>query len=491
MKKSQLFTLAAVLAASAAMTGCSSEQQMEDVTARQQLKGETYRAVITVTKPGFDNTTRTITQDGNALVTSWLAGEKVYAYVGDDAATELAYSVTDADIDQENNQKATLHMNFTKEGGFQTGDQIMLYYLKPKAGYDDYSGQKGTLADIAQNFDRMKTAIVVTAVIPGTDSDNLLATTTANFARRQAITKFTIKKKSGESVEDLNVKANEPLNIKYNDVTVDVTPESNTNEIYVALPATGSETAYRFESTGEDTKKYGSSKDVNLVNGSYYTATLQMGRDAGKMELSLPDEGAGSYTGEPYSIFPIKDAEGNELEEGTHYDVEYKKKDPDTGEWQTVTKDDVTDAGEYKIEVTGKDPYDGTLTKEFTVEMTPVEEVQAAITAGTIASGTKISQGTDTKIIPESTTILGLTAAEIKAGEKEPGSSITTGTLTPTGTWATVNAAGELVTTGGGVVEVVITLPETANHKGASVTKTIYVKQSGTSADLPDPTTAP
>ena len=484
MKKNQLFTLAAVLAASAAMTSCSGEQQAEDVAARQALTCNTYKAVIEVTKPGIDNLTRAISDENGSLVTTWSAGEQVYAYVGDEGEAQ-SVTLTDADINSENRQKATLHLDFTKDGGFQVGDEIVLYYLKPKEGYDDYSGQKGTLADIAANYDRMKATVEVTAVYPGTDSDNLLATTSASFSRRQAITKFTINDKSSQP---LSVKANEPLNVKYGDVTVDVTPESNTSEVYVALPATGSETDYRFESTGVDSKKYGATKSVNMANGRYYTATLQMGRDAGKMQLSLPDEGTGSYTGEPYSIFPIKDAEGNELEEGTHYDVEYKKKDPDTGEWQTVTKDDVTDAGEYKIEVTGKDPYDGTLTQEFTIEKTPVEEVEAAITAGTITTGTKISQGTDTKIIPEGTTVMGLTAAEIVAGVKEPGSSIATGTLTPSGAWATINAQGELVTTGGGVVEVVITLPETANHKGATVSKTIYVKQSGIGGDLPDPT---
>ena len=483
MKKNQLFTLAAVLAASAAMTSCSGEQQAEDVAARQALTCNTYKAVIEVTKPGIDNLTRAISDENGSLVTTWSAGEQVYAYVGDEGEAQ-SVTLTDADINSENRQKATLRLDFTKDGGFQVGDEIVLYYLKPKEGYDDYSGQKGTLADIAANYDRMKATVEVTAVIPGTDSDNLLATTSASFSRRQAITKFTINDKSSQP---LSVKANEPLNVKYGDVTVDVTPESNTSEVYVALPATGSETDYRFESTGVDSKKYGATKSVNMANGRYYTATLQMGRSAGQIDLNLPDEGTSSYTGDPVNIFPIRNAEGEELTEGEDYDVEYYKKNPETGDWDPVDADDMTGAGEYKIEVKGKGDYDGTFTQEFEVAKTPAEEVEAAITGGTIADGARATQG-NTKIIPEGTTILGLTAAEIVAGVKEPGSSIATGTLTPSGAWATINAQGELVTTGGGVVEVVITLPETANHKGATVSKTIYVKQSGIGGDLPDPT---
>ena len=448
-----------------------------------------YTVVINAFKPDNSDLTRAITPDGEALTTHWAVGEKIYGYVNDDGAPQEV-TLAAGDIDGTNNKKATLRLEFTKEGGFkdgtvegQTADQITLYYLKPKTAYGNYSGQVGTLADIAANYDFMKATVTVTAVIPGTDEDNLLATTEANFVRQQAIAKCTIKKGSSTP---LTLKGSEALTIKYGETQATVTPASDASELWVALPA--ADGGYRFEGTATDEKKYGASKANSLVNGKYYTTNIEMGRDAEKIELDLLSGGDPSYTGEPLSIFPLTNAEGDELTEGTDYEVEYFKKNSDTGEWDPATADDIKNAGDYKVVVTGKGDYDGTSEQEFSVEKTTTAQVETQLTSETIANETKANQGTPIDIVPDKA--FGLTGAEIAGGTVESGSSITieSGDMTPNTGWATINSDGQLVTTGGGIVTVTISLPETANHEAATITKTIYVKQSGIGGGLSDPT---
>ena len=491
--KNQLFTLAAVLTASAALTSCSNELQVENELVQEGISElKSYTVVIHATKPDNDALTRAISEEGGgALSTSWAANEKVYAYKAD-TGTPVDVTLTADDIDPTNSKKATLKFNF---GGatFAENDQIVLYYQKVKEDYGDYSGQVGTLDDIAANFDRMKATVRVQAVNP---SHEILSTTPAVFVRQQAITKFTVKKKADDS--DLAI---DPLSIKVGALEpLSIDPASAKNEIWVALPgrassASADEKTYKFETTA-DGKQYGVSKSVDLVNNKYYTATLTMGRDIQKITVTgLP---AGSpatqgYTGAAVNVTGATSSESEAMTSSTDYTVTYQKNTgtPESPVWETCNAADVKNAGQYKAVITGAGEYEGTEEKIFSITKISEADVISALTAGTIDNNSEISQGTNTPIVPS--TAFGLTGAQIKAGAEvdinNPSvkSSITIGTKTPDTDWASINNAGELVTTGGGIVTVTISLPETANHAAGSVTKTIYVKQSGIGGELPDP----
>ena len=491
--------VAALTVAAALTTSCSTEQFPESNNAKTTSEVKTYTLSIPAFKAYADANalTRQITEDNTtgALTTKWLTTEKVYAYIND---TGDPIELTPSNLTN-NDQKATLTGNITKSGGFkdgsvqgETADKITLYYLKPKTAYDNYNGQIGTLANIAANFDFMKAEVTVTAVIPNGGDDNILATSAATFVRQQAITKFTVKKKGDNSNFDIT-----PVTMNDGTTTLTVTPSPAAHEIWVALPGRASTDAaasksYKFETTSES-KVYGATKSVDLVNNRYYTATLTLGRDIEKVSVTgLPAADTGStqpYTGLAVNVTEVKNNENETMTPTTDYTVTYYKNDGTTDDpsWTEVSDpDEVKTAGEYKAVITGAGEYEGTYETTFSITKTPAADVNAAIAAGTIADGTQINQGTNTAIVP--TTVLGLTGAQIVA-DTNADTHITIGTLTPAGSWAEINANGELVTTGGGIVEVTIGIAATDDHEAGSVTKTLYVKQSGIGGEVPNPDT--
>ena len=476
MRKDTMTIVAALTVAAALTNSCSNDQLSESINAKKMGEMNTYTLSIPAFKPSVDITTRAIEQNGTALKTKWLTTEKIYAYINDDGT---AIELTPSNLTNDD-QKATLTGTLTKTGGFTTEDQIMLYYLKHKTAYGNYAGQVGTLADIAANFDFMKATVTVQAVAPSGD-DNILATSTANFDRQQAITKFTVKKKGDNTDFDIS-----PITISDGSTSLTVTPAPAAHEIWVAMPGSA-EKKYKFEATS-DSKAYGTSKTVELVNNRYYTATLIMGRDVEKVNVTgLPTAGGSqAFTGSAVNITGVTNNESKTMTPTTDYNVTYYQNTGTTESptWKEIAAADVKAAGSYKAVITGAGEYDGTFESAFNITKKSSADVNTALENGTITNGTQISQGTNTPIIP--TSVLGLTGTQFMSST-DTNTGITIGTLTPTGSWATINENGELVTTGGGIVPVTISIGETDDHEAGSVTKTIYVKQSGIGGEVPNP----
>ena len=493
--KKNLSMLAAVLTASAALTGCSSE--LAEVQKQVQAEeAQTYTLVINATKPGNDALTRAISEAGGGLSTSWAEGEKVYAYLSD-TGDPVSVTLTEEDIDASNPKKATLKFTFTKEGGFDGSESFTLYYLQPKTAYGNYSNQKGTLADIAANFDFMKATVNVTAVGPTSiyGNSNILATQTANFQRQQAITKFTLTEKGSAPEANFDITHSVPLNIKAgDDLNLTVTPnegQENPNIIWVALPLS-TEKAYKFEATS-DSKAYGTTKTVALTDANYYTASLKMGRDIEKVSVTgIPTTGdapSQKYSGSAVNISSVSNNESDAMEEGEENDYiinYYRYTGPSEPEWTEISKSEVVNADKYKAVIEGKGKYEGTEEYEFTIAKTTTSEVEDAINQNTIPATTDLATtliiGEDTPIVKEGKDVLGMDSKDLKDNNYV---SITTA---PDGI-ATINENGEIVTTGGGTITLTISLPESDNYEEASVVKTIYVKQSGIGGTLDDPTT--
>ena len=504
----QFLTLAAVLSATAALTiSCSSEQFPENDNAKTAGNVKTFTLVVDASKPSGDALTRALSESGGALNTLWAEGEKVYAYIAD-AGTPVEYTVQEADIDVTDKKKATLSFTFSKDGGFTQDDQIVLYYQKEKDGYDDYSGQDGSIEKIASDYDRMKATITVDLTDGTSNGDNILAYSSTAFVRQQAITKFTVKKK-GDSPTDFPV---DPLDITPDGGSVlNIDPASATNTIWVALPgrsadASADEKSYKFETTSES-KAYGTSKSVDLVNNKFYTAELVMGRDAQKISLgSIPAAGGTqAYTGSAVNVGTVSttgDDSNSDLVEGTDYTVTYQKKNGDV--WEDCDAEDVKKTGTYKAIVSGIGDFEGTEESEFTIIKMEQSAVEAAINTNTKASSTAgdattyVSAGGTTTIV--TSPILGHSADEIYDGtivnpnnsSDESAITIGAGGLTPNDTeWARITDDGQLEVdaNSGGIITVTIYIPATDDHEAATVTKTYYVKQTGIGGELPDPTT--
>ena len=110
----------------------------------------------------------------------------------------------------------------------QRGDQLTLVF--PRTGRD-YTGQKGTLDDIAANYD------YATAQVEVQYADNtFVSASDAKFKNLQAIVRFNLQDKSSKaiSVSSLTISADGLLQKEGVTGPVTITPATATNDIYAA-----------------------------------------------------------------------------------------------------------------------------------------------------------------------------------------------------------------------------------------------------------------
>ena len=274
MKKmmTNMKTLVALLMAGAAVTSCSSDNEMDSLKAPA---GKTYTMTVQATKGG-DATTRALADGGDGTLTAtWATTENVYVKKGSDWATG---SLTPQTAGTSTTLKGTL-------SGVTIAANDVLTLQFPKSGDITYAGQKGTLADIAENFDW------ATATVTATVSDNKVTASAASFVHQQAIVKFTLEDKANTSTK-LNATA-----LTINDGTSDIVtltsiPDATytTNGdgvLYVALPAISSKPITLTATVGSDTYTLTTSSAKSFANGSYYRVTAQMTKQASVPEGAI------------------------------------------------------------------------------------------------------------------------------------------------------------------------------------------------------------
>ena len=246
--------LAALLMAGVAFTSCSSDVE-DAVGPVSPTLVKTYTLTVDATK-GSDVITRALADNTSTLTNTWETSDKIYVKKGETWATgNLAPQSAGA--------TAQLKGDLS-DVTFAVNDQLTLQY--PSSTDADYTtGQDGTLAKIASNYDYSKAENVkVTAVNAGN-----ITTEAATFVSQQAVVKFTLK--NGNA--DLNVTE---LTVNVNSVDYTITPASATNVLYVALPAFSDQTI-TLTATGSDSKTYTYTKTgVSFSNGTYYRVNVKM-----------------------------------------------------------------------------------------------------------------------------------------------------------------------------------------------------------------------
>ena len=434
------------------ITGCSSE--LTETTADD--RAVTYQVSIPATIEKDVITRALASNDANdaavtALTTGWDASEHVYAYINN---TGDAITLTPTNI-SDDKKSATLTGTFTKSGGFSDTDVLNLYYQHEKpATVFNYTGQKGTVADISANFD-YETAEVTITTGPVADlgDGNILTYSAANFAPQQAITKFTLSLNS-------ETPAVSNLVITGGGNTWTVTPTTAINRVFVAMSNTAA-TDYTFTAT-IDSKDYTGTKSATLQNGRFYTATIQLGRAISLATIS--DITALTYNGSALTP-PITVTDGSALTLGTDYTVAYKQGDA------TVAAADLINAGSYKAVISGMGKYTGSVEKDFTIN--PATDNTIAFTDATAV------------VVNEGASPVTRTATATY------GSSTITYASDNTSV-ATVNSStGEITFVGPGSANITATVAGMTNYNGVSTTPAlkVYVKQTGISGGLTDPTT--
>lgn len=445
--------MAAALCASAVFTGCSSEMA-ESVTQQVADPEAGYPISIKATKAGSDDITRALNLEGDVLSTAWSADERVYVYKNDDGA--LVATLAPTEISGVN---CTLTGTIT--GTYTTDDKLVLYYLKDKGAV--YSGQIGTIADIAANFDFSKAEVEVTDVAP---NGTLLAWGNASFQRQQAITKFSFK------VGTSTVAPVKPLTISATGLTngaLTIQPAAAASDIFVAMQNTsGAEQTYTFVGNYNGLDWTGTKK-VNLENNKYYKANVNLYRDLSSVSGIVITANAvkkdASLNG---SNITVTD-NGNVLTLNTDYSVAYKK-----GEADKTSADET--GNDYVAIITGLDKYKGSYTSDaFEVTNLPTPVITLTTGDGYVENGTIIAQNaTGWKV-----------AATAEYGD--PSTSIDANLISYTSSAAglAIAADGTITASTAGTYTITISIEATANYNAATKVITVYVQQSGTGGTLP------
>ena len=464
MKTNRFFLMAAALCASAVFTGCSSELAESVQTAAEPQDG--YPISISAVKAGSDDITRALSLSGDVLSTSWGANEKVFVYKNDAGASV-------ATLTPSTTGSASTTLNGTISGtGYTTGDKLTLYYLKEKGA--GYTGQVGTIEDIAANFDFSKATVDIIEV---TATGVILSTGNAVFERQQAITKFTVT--LGDSypamVKPLKISATGLTDGASAESPLTITPAVATNTIFAAMQNTSdAEQTYTFVGTvgGLD---WTGTKKVNLVNNKYYLAGIKLYRDistvSGITILADDIKSGSTLNGANVSVTD----NGNPMVKGTDYTVTYKKGTEDVTSATTAGDD-------YTAVIEGMGKYKGTLSSAaFSVTDLPNAVITLTTGEGFVRDGEILAQGSNTWKVGataqfESTNI--------------PEGDITYTSSNPTG--LAIAADGTITANMSGTYTITITADDTdspAEYNKTSITITVYVQQSGMGGTLPGTTT--
>lgn len=238
-------------------TACSS-----DLAPAQQPQGGAV-LVVDATKDCRPQT-RGLT---NSLQAVWNEGDAVTVLAADGSQIGTMTPLTTGSA------KTRLKANLTS--AVALNDALTLVF--PRTG-QDYTGQVGTLADIAARYDYATAAVRIRYM-----EDGIVSATDATFENQQAIVKFSLTDGSAPlQVSSLTVAAD---GLKQNATTtgeLTITPASATDQIYAALSGVSGKVTLT-ATAGDETYHYTTANSQTFENGAYYPITVAMKSDRDPM----------------------------------------------------------------------------------------------------------------------------------------------------------------------------------------------------------------
>ena len=278
MNIKHLFYPLSIAMAAMTMTACSSD---DDAAVEAGVTG-TFQVSINV---GPAAQTRAISvggNDGHTLYTNWDKNDEVQ--VVKEGATTIAGTLT-ANVSAGNSAYATLTGELT--GTFAAGDKVTLHYHTASL---DYTGQKGTIADVSTSKSYLTATSTVKQIgqTTGTvkdETNNYLVMSDAAYEAQQAYLDITFTDRVGHAlaITKLEVWTSEgklvktaPLDgqtVYATDASpLTITPDAATDHFFLALrdEAGTSNTIYFKATTAGD--KYIYSQNLELEYGEYYYA---------------------------------------------------------------------------------------------------------------------------------------------------------------------------------------------------------------------------
>lgn len=338
-------TLVAVAAMATALASCSGSDGGDSIEAPQQPatqtdEPKTYTMTIEATIGDDEALTRALELDESGakpvLKATWTKGDKVYVYeqlsnsespgsgastsIGSSTSSSTTYRLAGTLTAQSSGASTTLSGEVTLAGPQST---LTLYYGSPSY---DYTGQVGTLADIAAKYDYASTYLYYNKYTLENGKVVVNDGVSLNFANLQAIVKFTLTDTDGYalSANSLTVGATgeytyrvghtiptESTSESFTDITsFTVTPEGGaTNVIYVAMPMISSGNAYpiRLDAACTDWNYFYEKASVTFAASKYYEVTVKMKRIVDLSKLSA------DYSTRPYDMLTGTLASGKHI----------------------------------------------------------------------------------------------------------------------------------------------------------------------------------
>ena len=234
----------------------------------EQPINPTGKYTMTVNASKGDNaTTRALSIDGEGkLIASWATTEDVYVKKDD--------SWLSGSLKPQTAGESSVLKGEVSVATIVASDVLTLQFPRTTI---DYTGQVGTLDNIAANYD-YATATTTVSSVSGNTFTNTFTSSEAIFANQQAIVKFTLQNAYGETlaVDKLTVSA---TGLKTSDTAtgdITITPTPATDVIYAALSGITNEKVTLTAIKGSDTYALTTPSTVSFADGKYYTITAKL-----------------------------------------------------------------------------------------------------------------------------------------------------------------------------------------------------------------------
>lgn len=277
MKKFYFHTL---LLAGLVLAACSSDD--DDHQGQEEHQAfKTYYMTVNATKGADEGanyvSTRALALTGGTLNATWATTEHVYVQgllrSGKSFWFEGSLQPQSAGTETELIGAISLPAGWSYSSIDEAiGNPHKVTLQFPRPGVLDYTGQVGTLADIAEKYDYAIDPEVEVEITV----DQVLGVEYAEFVSQQAIVKFTLKNSDGTTKMKLT-----ELNVQYGTESLSLTiPEATyttngDNVIYVAIPGFNDKEVTLTAKVGGKTYKFIKS-NVTFENGKYYEVDVKM-----------------------------------------------------------------------------------------------------------------------------------------------------------------------------------------------------------------------
>ena len=284
MIKNIYFSL--LLIAGLMLTACSSDDNVsEQAPKTYYMTVDATKGVNEAASPAYR---RALNLSGSTLSASWATTEHVYVQITALDTKEYWFNGSLQPQSAGVTTQLSGALSVPDKWAYPTIEEAMtngvfelpIYMLLqfPRPDFLDYTGQVGTIDDIAAKYD-YATAI---ALIDDINGNVITATSPVTFVNQQAIVKFTLKDKAdgttllNPTVLTINVEGDLSGDYPLTLTIPASTYTTNSNGVlYVAIPGFSGETVTLTATCSSGTYTYTKSY-ATFVNGKYYEITVKM-----------------------------------------------------------------------------------------------------------------------------------------------------------------------------------------------------------------------